>query len=44
MGIQLIGKDNGDLDVLRLGRAYEKVTRWVSRVPPPMLREQGLRP
>jgi ureidomalonase len=44
MGIQLIGKDNGDLDVLRLGRAYEKVTRWVSRVPPPMLRERGLRP
>ena len=44
MGIQLIGKDNGDLDVLRLGHAYEKVTGWVSRVPPPMLREQGSQP
>ena len=41
MGIQLIGSDNGDLDVLRLGRAYEEVTAWVSRVPPPMLGDDG---
>ena len=35
------GAFHGDLDVLRLGRAYEKVTRWVSLVPPPLLRERG---
>ncbi|GAA1264095.1 amidase [Pseudonocardia aurantiaca] len=36
-GVQLIGRPGADLDVLRLGRAYEKATRWVSRVRPALL-------
>ncbi len=37
MGIQIIGGDNRDRAVLKLAYAYEKVTRWVERVPPPAL-------
>jgi ureidomalonase len=36
-GVQLIGRPGADLDVLRLGRAYEQATRWVSRVRPALL-------
>jgi ureidomalonase len=36
-GVQLIGRPGADLDVLRLGRAYEEATRWVSRVRPALL-------
>jgi len=34
MGIQLIGRPRGDLDVLRLAQTYEQVTDWWRRVPP----------
>ena len=38
MGIQIVGPNRGDLDVLRLGHAYDRATRWPERRPPPMLR------
>ena len=41
MGMQLIGPDNADLAVLQLAFAYDQVTAWVSRVPPPMLGDDG---
>lgn len=37
MGLQLIGRSHADLDVLRLGAAYEQVTGWTARVRPPLL-------
>ncbi len=37
MGIQIIGRRRGDLDVLRLGHAYDCATRWPEQRPPPML-------
>jgi amidase len=37
MGIQIVGPNRGDLDVLRLGHAYDQATRWPERRPPPML-------
>jgi ureidomalonase len=36
-GVQLIGRPGADLGVLRLGRAYEQATGWVSRVRPALL-------
>jgi ureidomalonase len=36
-GLQLVGPYNGDLSVLQLAHAYEQVTDWVHRAPPPML-------
>jgi Asp-tRNA(Asn)/Glu-tRNA(Gln) amidotransferase A subunit family amidase len=36
-GVQLIGRPGADLDVLRLGRAYERATGWVERVRPGLL-------
>ncbi len=33
-GVQLIGRPRADLDVLRLGYAYEQVTQWTKRHPP----------
>ena len=33
MGMQLIGRPRGDLDVLRLAHAYEQATDWSRRVP-----------
>jgi amidase len=33
MGMQLIGRPRGDLDVLRLAQAYEQATDWSRRVP-----------
>jgi amidase len=35
MGLQLIGRPQGDLEVLRLAHAYDQATRWVARRPPP---------
>jgi amidase len=35
MGLQLVGRPNGELALLRLARAYELATRWVQRRPPP---------
>jgi ureidomalonase len=37
MGMQLIGRSHADLDVLRLGAAYDESTRWPARVLPPLL-------
>ena len=37
MGIQIVGPHRSDLDVLRLGHAYDQATRWPERRPPPML-------
>ena len=37
MGMQLIGPDNADLAVLQLAFAYEQVTQFVKRNPPPLL-------
>lgn len=39
MGMQLVGRSHADLDVLRLGSAYDQVTRWPSRELPPLLRD-----
>ena len=37
MGIQLIGKPRGDLDLLRLARAYEQENDWVNARRPKLL-------
>jgi amidase len=37
MGIQIIGKRQSELAVLRMARAYEQATDWVEKVPPPIL-------
>jgi amidase len=36
MGIQIIGKRQSELEVLRMARAYEQATGWVERFPPPI--------
>ncbi|MFD0487002.1 amidase [Saccharopolyspora erythraea] len=38
MGVQLIGPNHGELDLLRLAHAYERASDWVHRVLPPPLR------
>lgn len=40
-GIQIIGRPQGDLDVLRLARAYEQATGWVQTYIPPLLGEKN---
>ena len=35
MGLQLVGRPNGELALLRIARAYELATQWVQRRPPP---------
>lgn len=35
MGLQLVGRPNGELALLRLAHAYALATRWVERRPPP---------
>ncbi len=37
MGMQLIGRPRGDLEVLQLARAYERQCDWVNAVLPPAL-------
>lgn len=37
IGIQLIGPRNADLDVLKLGHAYEQASPWIARTRPPAL-------
>jgi amidase len=37
MGLQIIGRNHADLSVLQLAHAYDEATRWVQRVPPPLL-------
>ena len=36
MGLQLVGRPNGELALLRIARAYELATQWVQRRPPPV--------
>jgi len=37
MGMQIVGPAHGDLSVLALARAYESLTQWTQRIPPPAL-------
>ena len=37
MGMQIIGKNHGDLAVLQLAYAYEQATQWVIKRPPQLL-------
>jgi len=37
MGMQVIGRHHADLAVLQLAHAYEQVTQWYARRPPPLL-------
>jgi amidase len=37
MGMQIIGRNHADLEVLRLAYAYEQATQWVSKHPPCLL-------
>lgn len=34
MGVQVIGPNHGDLELLQLGRSYERVTDWSRHLPP----------
>jgi amidase len=34
MGMQIIGRRGGDLDVLKIGDAYHQATKWPERFPP----------
>ncbi|WP_181766316.1 amidase [Streptomyces albidus (ex Kaewkla and Franco 2022)] len=36
-GVQLVGRHGADFGLLQLAHAYERVTGWVERVPPPLL-------
>lgn len=38
MGLQLIGRNHGELELLRIAHAYEAATGWVGKVPPRLLR------
>ncbi|MFM9977133.1 MAG: amidase [Sphingomonadaceae bacterium] len=38
MGIQVIGKRQAEMDVIRMARAYEKATQWVQKRPAPLLK------
>lgn len=40
MGVQLIGRTRADLDLLRLGHAYDRATRWPLRMPPTLAAEE----
>lgn len=35
MGLQLVGRPDGEVALLRLAHAYDRATRWVERRPPP---------
>lgn len=37
MGIQIVGKRQSELDVLKMGHAYEQATQWVQKRPAPLL-------
>ena len=37
MGIQIIGKRQAEMAVLRIAYAYEQATGWVQKRPPPLL-------
>lgn len=37
MGVQIAGRDRGELDLLKLAHGYDRATRWPERRPPPAL-------
>jgi amidase len=37
MGIQIIGKRQAEMAVLRMAHAYEQATGWVQKRPPALL-------
>jgi amidase len=39
MGMQLIGRNHGDFAALQLAYGYEQATQWVSKYPPPLLKQ-----
>ena len=41
MGIQIIGKRQAELAVLKMAYAYEAATGWVQKRPPPLLMARG---
>jgi amidase len=41
MGIQIIGKRQAELAVLKMAYAYEQATGWVQKRPPPLLMARG---
>ncbi len=41
MGVQIVAPNHAEMDLLRLGRAYDLATRWPDRRPPPALRERS---
>jgi amidase len=43
IGIQIIGRNRGELDCLSLAHAYEAATNWTKARPPPMLLEPSQR-
>ena len=36
MGMQIVGRNRGELAVLQLAHAYDEATGWVQRKPPPL--------
>lgn len=40
MGLQLIGRPKGDLDLLRIAHAYDLATKWPKLHPPRMIEEE----
>ena len=39
MGMQIVGPNRGDQLVMQMAHAYDQATQWVTKAPPPMLRE-----
>ena len=36
MGMQIVGRNRGELAVLQLAHAYDEAMGWVRRKPPPL--------
>jgi amidase len=37
MGVQIVGPNHGEFACLQLAQAYDEMTRWVTKRPPPLL-------
>jgi amidase len=37
MGLQIVGPNHGELACLQLAQAYDEMTKWVTKRPPPLL-------
>ena len=37
MGLQIVGPNHGELACLQLAHAYDQVTQWVTKRPPPLM-------